>query len=123
MSNEYHFKKGWLLVALLGISLSAGAQQLVRGTVSDGTEPLPAVRVIVKGTASGTQTDENGAFSIRVNPEDGLQFSLLGFQMTEVTVGDRQVIDVGLALDAITEERRAGEECVHKCRSRGSPDH
>src|SRR3546814_7838527 len=85
MSNEYHFKKGWLLVALLGISLSAGAQQLVRGTVSDGTEPLPAVSVIVKGTASGTQTDENGAFSIRVNPEDVLQFSLLGFRSEEHT--------------------------------------
>ncbi|QEC52042.1 iron complex outermembrane receptor protein [Anseongella ginsenosidimutans] len=100
MSYRYIFQKGWLLVLMLGVTLSLSAQQLVTGTVSDGAEPLPGVSILVRGTNQGTQTDANGAYSINVGPEAVLEFSLLGFRPREETVGDRKVIDVVLTQDA-----------------------
>ncbi|HYH55650.1 MAG TPA: carboxypeptidase-like regulatory domain-containing protein, partial [Anseongella sp.] len=101
MIQEYIFPKSWLLMmVLLGVTISARAQTVVRGTVTDGSSPLPGVSVLVKGTNQGTQTGEDGAYSIQV-PEGGvLQFTFLGFQTKEVTVGGQTVIDVVLAEDA-----------------------
>ncbi|HEY0611493.1 MAG TPA: TonB-dependent receptor [Chitinophaga sp.] len=93
-----------LLLALL-LSVTAFAQNtgdmLVKGIVTDeNNAPLPGVTVAVKGTAKGTTTNANGAYSLMVNSrEDVLIFSLMGTQSKEVKLEGKDVINVTLVND------------------------
>ena len=81
----------------------------VTGTVTDETgEPLPGVNVMVKGTATGMSTDNNGRYAITV-PNTGavLMFSYVGFTPVEQVVGNRTAINVQL-----TEDTRMIDEVV-----------
>ncbi len=78
---------------------------VVTGTVRsrDDKSILPGVNVILKGTAYGTVTDEEGKFRFPEKVEEGdvLIFSFIGFTTQEYkikkTEGER--IDVELKLD------------------------
>jgi len=74
------------------------AQKTVTGTVtskSDG-EPLPGVSVTIKGTTTGTETNFDGDYSIKIEEGKVLVFSYLGFKKVEKTVGSDSKIDVVL---------------------------
>lgn len=77
-------------------------QTAVSGTVisqSDGL-PLPGVTVQVKNTGIGVVTDFDGNYEIEVPTMDAvLVFSYMGFQTLEVTINDRNTIDVELEDD------------------------
>lgn len=82
-------------------------QQQVTGTVtsvSDGSG-LPGVSIIVKGTNTGTVTDQDGKYRIGVSENDVLVFSFVGFESQEIPVAGRTVIDVGMqeSLQALNE--------------------
>jgi TonB-linked SusC/RagA family outer membrane protein len=89
-----------LLVLLLFAGLQvAFAQRTVTGKVSSAKDdsPLIGVTVRVKGTATGSVTDANGRYSISVpNNEAILQFSFIGYNSPEVTVGSQTTINVSL---------------------------
>jgi hypothetical protein len=97
-----------MLTAVLFAGARAGAQQsTVTGTVTDelGT-PLRGVSVVVRGTNTGTLTNERGAYSVRATTGQVLQFKFIGTQPTERPVGTESVINVQLkrvaaSLDAI----------------------
>ena len=94
-----------LLVLLLFIGIQAAfAQRTVTGKVTaENHAPLPGVTVVIKGTTSGTSTNGNGEYSISVpNNQTVLQFSFIGFQQKEVTVGSQSTINV--VLEESTEE-------------------
>lgn len=77
-------------------------QQTVTGTVTDSEtgEPLPGVNVLIQGTSTGMATNADGEYSLNVPGEDAtLIFSFVGYETQEVTVGDREVIDVSLVPD------------------------
>jgi len=79
------------------------AQNTVEGTVTGEGEALPGVNVLLKGTSSGVVTDIDGSYTIEVPGEDAvLQFSYIGFQPKEVTVGNRSQIDVTLKTDLMS---------------------
>lgn len=66
-----------------------------RVTASGSDEGLPGVNVQVKGTTTGTTTDANGSFTLRVRDEQAvLVFSSIGYEAQEVTVGRRQTLSV-----------------------------
>ncbi|WP_082632315.1 SusC/RagA family TonB-linked outer membrane protein [Algoriphagus resistens] len=70
----------------------------ISGVVRDEFgEPMPGVSVLVKGTATGTVTDLDGAYSLDASPGQVLLFSFIGFDRQEVTVGSTAVIDITLA--------------------------
>ncbi|MFR8356922.1 MAG: carboxypeptidase-like regulatory domain-containing protein [Parabacteroides sp.] len=73
------------------------------GIVKDiNGEPLFGVNVSVKGSTTGTITDEEGAYSFaNLNPKDILVFSYLGMLSQEVTVGSRTEINIVMAEDVI----------------------
>lgn len=75
---------------------------IVSGRVTDGAtgEGLPGVSIIVKGTSTGTTTDIDGMYSLQVNENDVLQFSYIGFNTQEVTVGNQTSINISLEPDA-----------------------
>ncbi len=102
--------RGKLLIIILLSSISffaLGQSRTVEGTVISGDDqsPMPGVNVIIKGTTTGTATDVDGKFRIEVSSESAvLQFSFIGYQTTEETVGTRSVINVTLPLDTETLE-------------------
>jgi TonB-linked SusC/RagA family outer membrane protein len=94
------------LFLFLGISLfplGVSAQSfVVNGTVksADGTETMPGVNVLIKGTTQGTATDIDGSFSIEVpSSESVLVFSFIGYKQQEVRVGNSSTINVKMDLD------------------------
>lgn len=61
--------------------------QEIRGKVTDESNiPLPGVSVKVKGSNTGTQTNEKGEFTIRADNGAVLIFSFIGFETREATV-------------------------------------
>lgn len=82
------------------------AQVKVSGKViSETSEPLPGVSVVIKGTTQGTTTDANGTFNLEVRDADAiLIFSFVGYSTEEVVVGNRSVIDLQLKPDISTLE-------------------
>lgn len=79
----------------------------VTGKVTDvNGAPLPGVTVLIKGTSKGTYTDLDGSYSLTVpNPENMLEFSFLGFEKQEITVGNQSTINITLkeAVDVLKE--------------------
>jgi TonB-linked SusC/RagA family outer membrane protein len=72
------------------------AQRTISGVISDSNgDPLLGVNILVQGTNNGTVSDENGAYTISVTPENKiLVFSYTGFTTQEVTIGNSNTIDV-----------------------------
>ena len=74
----------------------------VRGRVvsaEDGS-PLPGVNIVIKGTTVGTVTDVNGEYSLPLTADaKTMVFSFIGLQTQEVSIANRNLIDVGLAQD------------------------
>ncbi len=69
-------------------------QKTISGIVSDSSGPLPGVSVIIKGTTTGTETDFDGAYSIKTNLGDVLQFSFIGMETVESTVGTSSIKNI-----------------------------
>lgn len=90
-----------MLLFLFLPPLAAYSQTTISGTVKDeqGT-PIQGASVNVKGTNTSVSTNEQGIYQINV--ADGaaiLIFSHVGYATREVPVGNRQQIDIALALD------------------------
>ncbi len=67
------------------------------GTIYDDTgQPLPGATVVVRGTTQGTTASAQGTFSLRVQPNDVLEISSIGFQGTTINVGNRTAVTVSL---------------------------
>ncbi|MCZ4222562.1 SusC/RagA family TonB-linked outer membrane protein [Pedobacter rhodius] len=65
------------------------AQNKISGTVNDETnQPLSGVSVMIKGSKSGTTTDNYGRFLLTANPGQVLEFRFLGFVTQEITVNN-----------------------------------
>ncbi len=99
-------------LALFLFSLFTGsilAQQNVTGVVSSNLgDLLPGVTVLEKGTDHGTVTDFDGKFSLSVSGSEAvLEFSFVGMNTKNVTVGTQAVINV-----VLTESAEALDEVV-----------
>jgi TonB-linked SusC/RagA family outer membrane protein len=84
-------------------ALSAFAQNRpVSGTVTAGDDgsKLPGVSVLVKGTTTGTTTNENGAYTINAPANATLVFSYIGYATQELPVNSRSTINIILNADA-----------------------
>lgn len=90
-----------LALLLMMTSIVFAQERAVSGTVVDETgAAMPGVNVLVKGTPDGTVTDAQGRFNLSVGPNAVLVFSFVGYQSSEVSVGDRTTIDLALNPDA-----------------------
>ncbi|TKG94240.1 TonB-dependent receptor [Puteibacter caeruleilacunae] len=84
---------------MLLTSLSGWCQEYsVKGKVkSESGEKLPGVNVIIKGTSTGTVTDFEGNYNLKVNDGLGtLIFSFIGYEPKEVPIRQKKKIDVTL---------------------------
>jgi len=82
---------------------SALAQRTVTGIVSDDSgTPLPGVTIVIKGTAQGSVTDQNGRYGIDILDENSvLRYSFIGMEAHEVVVGNQSVINITLMTSSI----------------------
>lgn len=81
----------------------AFAQRTVVGTVTSSTDnsPLIGATILVKGTDSGTITDIDGSYSIRLTGNDAvLVVSYTGYETQEVAVGSQTTVNVALTESA-----------------------
>ena len=71
--------------------------RVISGQVTDRRErtPLPGVNVYIKGTTTGTTTDLDGRYVLRI-PDNAriLVFSLMGMETVEEEIGNRTQINV-----------------------------
>ena len=96
--NMMRFTSSFVIAFLC--TLSAFAQNVIKGTVSDvNGEPMVGVSVVVKGTTTGKITDLNGQYTIKVQPKDILTFFCVGMATQEIKVDNQQVINVTLKDD------------------------
>jgi TonB-linked SusC/RagA family outer membrane protein len=87
-----------LLTVLLCTSWSY-AQRTVKGTVTDGLskQAMPGVNVVIKGTTTGTVTNLDGQYTIKVNSDkDVLVFTFIGYDQNEIEVGANSTLDVSM---------------------------
>lgn len=99
MNQQINLRHIVLTFILAAMSVAASAQHVVKGTVSDGKDPLIGASVYVKdGKAqSGAITDLDGNFTITVpNKKSILIFSYVGYRDKAVVVGDKNTINVVL---------------------------
>jgi outer membrane receptor protein involved in Fe transport len=76
-----------LLINLICFGQTKG---IVSGVLTDkdsNNATLPFANAVIKGTTIGTTTDENGAYSLSLNPGNHvIEFSFLGYENVEVPV-------------------------------------
>lgn len=95
-----------LVVFLLavGIQLGLAQEKTVTGKVTDDNDgaPLPGVTIMVKGGTTGTSTDVDGKYSLKVPENAVLVYSFIGMMTREESVTGRTVIDI--ALQSVVEQ-------------------
>jgi len=113
-------KKLFLLASSLFILITAAfAQQTVSGRVTDEKgNPVEGISVVVKGTKSGTTTDKNGDFSIKVSDINAtLIFSGVGYykevpanNASSVTLESSSIVLTGIEMVGTRSLKRSATE-------------
>lgn len=88
-----------LIMLLSLLSFDTIQERTITGTVisSEDHTPLPGISVVLKGTTTGTVTDQKGKYKITVPAKGGtLVFSFIGMITKEVSIGAKTILDVEL---------------------------
>ncbi|MEO6547119.1 MAG: TonB-dependent receptor [Ferruginibacter sp.] len=95
--NEFVNKKLlFTLLTLLSFQLLSAQDNVVRGKVTSGDNPLQNVTVQVKGGRTATQTNEAGEYSITAAPNATLVFTSVGFTTQELNVNNKTSLNISL---------------------------
>ena len=95
------FTQVLLMVLMTGIAFAQ--QKSITGKVSDQSGSLiPGASIIIKGTTTGTVTDNNGKFTLaNVSDKSTLVCSFVGMQTQEILVGNKTQFNIVLTEEAI----------------------
>lgn len=81
---------------------SSSQQNVVHGTITDGTNPLPGVTIALKSKINSTSiSDYNGKYSITAAVSDTLIVSFMGFKTVLVSIKGRHTINITLEYDTM----------------------
>ncbi|MFT3680225.1 MAG: carboxypeptidase-like regulatory domain-containing protein [Ferruginibacter sp.] len=99
--NISFLQKGMIrLVIFFFVTIFSGslfAQNPVTGKVTDNKgAPLKGVSVIIKGSTNGSNTGDDGSYSIIAPQNSTLVYSFVGFATKEISIGKKTVVDVSL---------------------------
>jgi len=86
------------------LSYTVQDQRTLRGKVTDSKHvPLPGVTVLIKGTTTGTITNDNGEFVLKNATEEGvvLQFSFIGMKTQEIVSGKQTSFSITMEDESI----------------------
>ena len=75
----------------------------IRGTITDGKDPLPGVTITLKGKPKSiTITDFNGQYTLSASINDTLIVTLMGFKTAIIPINSRKTINIQLQEDVTT---------------------
>lgn len=103
MNKLLHFKKVTLMFLLLTGTLNIYSQHVVTGKVTDSQGPLIGAAVTIKDASipTGTVTDANGNYSIKVpNSKTILIYSYIGYINKAEVIGKRKAVNITLEEDS-----------------------
>src|SRR5436190_19754748 len=88
----------WLLAFLFSASSSIAQNIVVKGQVlkQDG-QPVARASVLIKGTKTGTTSDDSGNFQITAAPNSTLVISAVYYETKEINIGNQSSVNVTLA--------------------------
>ncbi len=96
------FTSAFAEVALNADQIQQAQIVTVTGTVVDTSgDPVPGVNIALRGTTTGTISDIDGKYSVKVPENSNLVFSFIGFTTQEIPVNGRSVIDVILVSETL----------------------
>ena len=80
-------------------SYASAQEKTVSGSVKNETDgsPISNASVMIKGTAIGTTTNENGVYSIKATENQTLVISAIGFAPVEQKIGNKSVYNFSLS--------------------------
>ncbi len=84
------------LVVVMSATLERQDIRITGKVTGANGEALSGVSILVKGTATGTNTDNNGSFSLTVPQNAVLLVSYIGYESKEVTLTGEPVVNVQL---------------------------
>jgi TonB-dependent starch-binding outer membrane protein SusC len=93
------FKSMFLLLLVIASTALFGQERSISGSVTDRStnESLPGASVLIKGTSTGSITDIDGKFSLKVpSGESVLVFSYIGYETVELPVGNQSLFSIQL---------------------------
>jgi TonB-linked SusC/RagA family outer membrane protein len=96
-----------LLQSLFILMFVAGAamaqDRTISGTVTgkDDGLPIPGVSVKIVGTSTGTSTDANGKYALKVaSGQASIEFSSIGYLRQVIAIGSSNTVNVAMSTDA-----------------------
>ncbi|MGC6422879.1 MAG: SusC/RagA family TonB-linked outer membrane protein [Flavobacteriaceae bacterium] len=90
-------KSLFIMLSFFGFVISAHAQSVVNGTVTNALgEPIPGATIVVEGTNMGTTTDFDGNFSISVEQDQTIEVSYVGFQAEKLVYTGQDSLSITL---------------------------
>ncbi len=95
----------WLTCLLFFASMGLAHSQTktITGTVTGADDglPIPGVTVMVPGTSTGTTTDLNGIYTLKVGLNvNALRFSYVGMETQDIEIGTQTIINVVMRTSA-----------------------
>ncbi|WP_062056189.1 carboxypeptidase-like regulatory domain-containing protein [Aquimarina longa] len=79
------------------VATSILEERTISGTIVDENgDLLPGVTILIKGTSTGTQTDFDGVFKLKVKQNAVLTISYIGYKDIEVKVSGKSIYDITL---------------------------
>jgi hypothetical protein len=91
-------KKATTFLWLLVFPFLLQAQRSISGKVisAKDSQPLSGISVLIKGTSTGTSSNQDGSFVIQATDGNVLVFSGVGFEMKEITVTSDDYVTISL---------------------------
>lgn len=104
------------LTLFLSLVVTVVAQRTVTGTVlDDKKQPIVGAAIVIKGTNTGTLTDENGQYALKIKDSDTLVLSFMGYKSKEflpLTNLMDLVLEEGILLDVFV---KVGYNSCRRC--------
>ncbi|SEE56294.1 hypothetical protein SAMN04487765_3130 [Tenacibaculum sp. MAR_2010_89] len=91
-------------VQIISDTILQRGEFFARGVVRDESGLLPGVTVLVKGTTTGTETDFDGKYSIKVRTGDELVFSFVGMKTIQKVIGVSNRVNILMENDNVLDE-------------------
>ena len=97
---EYTIDKQFITVTSKETNRTAEPRQetiKVQGKVVDENGvPVPGVNIKIHGTKQGTMTDLDGRYTVKVKPDDVLDFSFIGYKTEQIPVKGKTTVNLSL---------------------------
>jgi uncharacterized membrane protein len=84
-------------LVLVILCFAVQAQVMIKGVVTDTkNEPLVGVSIIIKGTTTGTVTNQNGEFSLNIpdNARKEIEVRYIGFETQTIAIGKSTQLNI-----------------------------